>query len=304
MKKFLIFIVIFFGAVVCLDFMFGLGCKFLNNNAKGGDTANHHYITTTQTEPVIIMGSSRAIHHYVPQILEDSLGKGVYNCGVDGNGILFQYGRLRLLLERYTPEVLIYDVMPDFDISSPDVERDLGWLRRWYGHEVLDSLFHDISPSETWKMKSNFYRYNGNFIQMFTDYMHPLQSVTDKGYKPMAGVIDYKPDYADESIHEWHPLKLKYFNKLIQLCKENGITLIAVYSPQVGKKNSIEYTRVTELCKANEIPVIDYYGGGIFNDSLHYFSDASHLNDKGARAYTKSIVSKLRPLIQSANSLQ
>lgn len=298
MKKFIIYIVIFLAIVVCIDFMFGIACRFLNANAKGGDTANHCHITATQTEPIIIMGSSRAIHHYVPEILEDSLGKGVYNCGVDGNGILFQYGRLSLLLERYKPEVLIYDVMPDFDISSPDVERDLGWLRRWYGHEVLDSLFHDISLSENWKMKSNLYRYNGSFIQMATDWLHPLQTVTDNGYKPMAGVIDYKPVYKDEAIHEWHPLKHKYFCKLINLCKENGIRLIVAYSPQVGKTNSLEYTRVTELCKANDIPVIDYYGGGIFNDSLSYFSDATHLNDRGARAYSKSIVSRLRPLLE------
>lgn len=298
MKKFLIYILIFFGIVVCIDFIFGLACGYFNANAKGGDTANHYYITNTQTEPVIIMGSSRAIHHYVPEILEDSLGKGVYNCGLDGNGILFQYGRLALLLERYKPEVLIYDVMPLFDISSPDLERDLGWLRRWYGHEVLDSIFNDIEPSENWKMKSNLYRYNGSFIQMVTDYIHPFQTVSYKGYKPVEGVIDYVPEYREQKINEWHPIKLKYFKKLINICKENGIHLIVAYSPQVGKKSSAEYTRLTELCKTNDIPVIDYYGGSCFNDFLSFFKDASHLNDKGAREYTRSFVSKLRPLIE------
>lgn len=301
MKKIIYCLIVFFVAVAVVDVLFGMACRYLNSNAKGGDTANHHYITMTQTEPVIIMGSSRAIHHYKPNIMEDSLGLGVYNCGLDGNGILFQYGRLELLLERYRPKIIIYDVYPIFDIYGSDVVRDLGWLRRWYGHESLDSLFVDISPSEKYKLKSNLYRYNGSFIQMISDNINPIQTVTYKGYKPLYGIVDYEPDSDDDPVVEWNPLKLMYFRKFIDLCSRNDIKLVVVYSPNLGKKESTSFNCLTELCKTYDIPVIDYYGGGEFNDSTKFFKDATHLNDEGAEAFTRSIIRHIKPVIYSAN---
>ncbi|MBR6746878.1 MAG: hypothetical protein IKL83_05825 [Muribaculaceae bacterium] len=298
MRKFLVYISVFFAIIIVIDILFGIACRYLNSHAKGGDTASHYDITMKQTEPVLIMGSSRAIHHYDCKIMEDSLGVGVYNCGVDGNGILFQYGRLSLLLERYTPRMIIYDAMPRFDISGvDDVTRNLAWLRRWYGlSETLDTLFRDISDSERFKLLSNLYRYNGDFMQLLSDNIKPMQEVAYKGYKPLYGEIDYTPEKECEHIEEWNPLKLKYFKKLIALCKQKNISLVVVYSPWLGKENSLSLTRLTELCDENDIPIIDYYGVEEFNNNPMLFQDASHLNDEGAKAYTKSVVGRIRRL--------
>lgn len=301
MKKFLLCIALFFGCAAAADIAFGAACRYLNSHAKGGDTATHYTITMEQTEPLVVMGSSRASHHYVSEILEDSLGMGVYNCGVDGNGILFQYGRLMLILERYKPEVIIYDAISGFDISSPDFSRDLKWLRRWYGHASIDTLLSDISKTERLKLQSNLYRFNGDFVQMLSDNIRPMQDVAYHGYRPMHGVIDYEPEAKTEIAAQWQPLKLKYFSKFIEACIDNSIRLIVVYSPWYRRQSSAAFTELSQLCGQYEIPVIDYYGEGTFNDSTQYFNDDSHLNHQGAQAFSKSLVKRLRPLLPAAS---
>lgn len=298
MKKFIIYVLIFLSIIILLDILFGVICRYLNSHAMGGDTANHYNITMVQTDSILIMGSSRAIHHYDAKVLEDSLHTTVYNCGLDGNGILFQYGRLSLILQRYCPKLIIYDAIYTFDISQgSSAERDLRWLRRWSCNHTLDSLISDISVNEKYKLFSNFYKYNTDFIQMFSDYVRPMQEISYKGYKPLNGVIDYLPENNNDEIVEWSPLKLKYFKKFIDLCKSNDIKLVVVYSPWFSKKTSIPYYRLTELCNEELIPVIDYYGGGVFNDSKNLFKDASHMNDVGAKKFSRDIVHHLRHLL-------
>lgn len=66
------------------------------------------------------MGSSRASHHYVPEIISEKLGMSCFNAGQDGNGIILQYGRWKMLSERYTPKLIIYDINPGFDMVVND----------------------------------------------------------------------------------------------------------------------------------------------------------------------------------------
>ena len=48
-------------------------------------------------------------------MISDSLGVSCYNAGESGCGIILAYGRLLMILERYTPKAIIYEVTPDFD---------------------------------------------------------------------------------------------------------------------------------------------------------------------------------------------
>lgn len=295
MKKYLLYITCFFLAVFIADLVVGQACEYLSSHAKGGDTQSHFQITRQQKAPVIIMGSSRAVHHYIPKHMEDSLGVEVYNCGVDGNGILFQYGRLSMILKRYTPKVIIYDAVPSFDISTTsDIAKDLKWLKRWYGEAVLDTLIRDISPTERLKLRSNLYKYNGAIFQMLSDNIRPQQDVQYHGYKPIYETMEYYTPSGTDSIVDWHPLRKKYFEKFIRLCHDNNIALVVVFSPWYGKQSSLPYTHLTDLCNKENIQIIDFYGGSPLNDRKDLFADVSHLNDEGATIFTDSIINILR----------
>ena len=116
MKRFVIKILVFLAIMFILDRGFGLAMKYLQDHAKGGYVGHHNYILHQANEDILIFGSSRAIHHYNPQIIEDSLGMSCYNCGQDGNGIVLFYGWWQMIKERYQPKMIVYDVNPSFDL--------------------------------------------------------------------------------------------------------------------------------------------------------------------------------------------
>ena len=58
---------------------------------------------------IVILGSSRASHHYVPSILTDSLGMSCVNLGMDGKGILYNYALFNMLVQYNSPRIIIYE---------------------------------------------------------------------------------------------------------------------------------------------------------------------------------------------------
>ena len=103
MKEFIIKVFIFFTLVVFVDYLFGVVCSFMIKESKGGVTRQMHNLCFEDQYDILIMGSSRAHHHYVPEIIADSLGATVYNSGQDGNGFILHYGVLQMVWKRYNP---------------------------------------------------------------------------------------------------------------------------------------------------------------------------------------------------------
>ena len=79
-----------------------------------------NFISDEVDANILIFGSSRAAHHYVPSILSDSLDMSCYNCGLDGNGIIYGYGKLKTITARYYPKIVILDIQPTFDLFTND----------------------------------------------------------------------------------------------------------------------------------------------------------------------------------------
>lgn len=91
MRNFLIKSAIFLALCSLLDFGLGKIFGYLTVHATGGYTKRDNFISDEVDANILIFGSSRAAHHYVPSILSDSLGMSCYNCGLDGNGIIYGY---------------------------------------------------------------------------------------------------------------------------------------------------------------------------------------------------------------------
>lgn len=302
MKKFVLKICTFFICIILIDFLFGWICSYLNSHAKGGDTKSHYYISNKSTEDIVILGSSRAIHHYIPSILSDSLNLSVYNGGVDGNGIIFLYGRLKIITDRHTPKIVIYDANTDFDIKDNDNSKYLNWLKRFYDKHGIDSLFSSISHSEKYKMQSNLYRYNTSFIQMASDNVSPKQVVEGGGYKPIYGEMDYDAPYLEpSSTTKWDPIKHHYFIKLIELCQKKNITLIITTSPMYKATTSDCFSPIKDLCIKYNIPFIDFYANNEISITKRYFKDSSHMNHDGATIFSSAVASKIKIIIDNNN---
>lgn len=300
MKRFISKIIIFLVGLVVIDFLIGVGGNYLVNHAKGGDTQLNTYICRKMKDECIIFGSSRGMHHYDPNIITDSLGMSCWNCSLDGNGIILMYGRYRLLSERYTPKMVIYDVQTSFDLLAGDNSKFLGKLRFFYGDPAVDSIFWDADKVERFKMMSNSYRYNSVWMQLISDNIHPLQE-NDKGYRPMDLKMQYKPKKNDKKqevkkVVEYDSLKLAYLEKLTVACKRKGTKLIFAISPSYGAKDDAIYGPLKVICKKYNITLLNHYCDKefVFNDN--YFYDSVHMNRTGATEYTKKVVGEIKKL--------
>lgn len=299
MRKVISKIAIFLVGLAVLDVLIGFGCRYLVDHAKGGYTYLCTYICRKMQEECIVMGSSRGMHHYDPNIITDSLGMSCWNSSLDGNGIILMYGRYKLLSERYVPKVIIYDVCTSFDLLAGDDHKYLLPLRYYYDESSVDSIFWDVDKTERIKMMSSCYRYNGQWPQLILDNIHPLMSF-DKGYRPVDKVMEYKPDLSKEKQEkvEYDSLKLAYLEKLVVACKQRGTKLVFAISPQYGQTDDSVYNPLKEICKRNGVPLLNHYcdKNYVFDSNLFY--DSVHMNRTGATKYTKMIVGEVREALK------
>ncbi len=97
MKKYIVHILIFFTIVAVIDISVGLAGDYLVSHVKSGDAKRTNDLAMVDKHDVLILGSSRARHHYDTPFLSDTLGLDVYNAGYDGNGVVLAYGLLEMI---------------------------------------------------------------------------------------------------------------------------------------------------------------------------------------------------------------
>jgi len=301
MIKFLIKVALFFAILIVVDKVSGYTLSYLSENSKGGYTGHYHYLVDKTNEDVLVFGSSRAIHHYNPRIISDSLGMSCYNCGQNGNGIVLFYGWWQMIKERYQPKMIIYDITTDFDLlKGEDNHKYLGWLKEAYDRKGVQDVFLSVDKTERYKMMSQMYRYNSKWHQVVADYIYPLYVVEENGFFPLKGSID--PMKVRKNVNltqpfEFDQLKLDYLKKLVD---EIGDTkLVFVVSPSIYGLNARQLEPVRELCLKKDIPFYDFSNDKKYVHNSEYFKDGSHLNAVGADEFTKELV---KLLINDKNS--
>lgn len=291
MKKYLIKIVLFFVAVAVVDILFGKACQYMNDHSKGGGVKSRYYVCKESTEDVLVFGSSRAKHHYVPDIIEDSLKMTCYNTGEDGNGIILCYGFLKMITERYSPKLIIYDVT-GFDMYEDDNMKYLDLMKPYYYENGIDSIFWAVEPRTRVMMLSNLYRYNTTCLRVIGNFIHPMNNYP-KGYLALHKTMNYEPEIKEnkKTKRVVDSLKIQYFERFINLTKTCGITLICCGSPSYKADNNGFYMPVIQLCNQHDITFLYYGDAPSISNEKSYFSDRTHMNDKGARLYTSILMS-------------
>ena len=297
MKKFIFKTILFLLFTIIIDSLFGILCEKLANSSKGGDTAKYHYIAEECNDEILIMGSSRCSHHYIPSMFLDSLNSSCYNCGIDGNGIITMYGLLNVILEYNTPDIIVYDITHSFDLQKNDNIKYLGKLKRFYNNKEIKTIFEKIDKKETYKMFSSMYQYNSTLLQLIADNISPQQD-NNNGYKALHGCIDSQPKYNDVKTIKYDPQKLDFIEQFILKC--NGKTqLIFTISPYYFPPYDDIYEPVRKLCHKHNIPLLEHHNNTLFVKQKKYFKDSVHLNHEGAELYTRIIIQQIFDLLSA-----
>jgi hypothetical protein len=295
-KKALIILVLF----VALDILFGFLYKsFYMNQGPSRFNKMIYGDTGGENEAIIILGDSRAEHHYNADMIADKTGKSVYNYGSDGQSVLFNYALLKKLLENYIPEKVIYEVsLAELEYSADAYDRLLYFLpmQNEYADQILEKRF---GPLQLFVSKLlNSYKYNSTVFIILKSYLSPKEYLA--GYQPLdndvdqdfykkyrSTIFDYTDNYAIDS------LKMACFEEILKLSKEFDFKIVLFISPTLFQtENETLLSAINNSLLQYNLSLNCFLNDSLFNVS--HFADAIHLNTEGADIFTEQVITILK----------
>lgn len=271
---------------------------------------------------VVVYGSSRAMVHFDPKIISDSLQVRSYNLGINGHNFWLQYFRHKELLEHNRkPKLIIHSV----DIFTLVKRKDLFQMEQFLPYLLYNNKIEewtkDYQGYDAFDYRIPLIRYYGQFKTIGKALRGVIgNEVTDSlRYK---GFVYRDEEWNDDlkRAKEKYPdfkavidtASVELFDQYIRECLNNGIALVFVYSPEYIEghdfvKNRDEVIGLFSMFSDKyNIPFLDYSVDPISHQK-EYFYNASHLNGKGAQLFTSKLVYDMRHnesltrLIQTVN---
>lgn len=258
---------------------------YLKNSDRG--KIQHIFNSKARNYDVVILGSSRANNHFVPELFEKK-GLKTFNYGMSGAHLFEASLMLKLMAER------------NYKIKTVILEADLGLCNEKESEAIAAKFLPYIHHSEIIAAHFSkldvfnelyyipFYRYIDfdaliGFREMYnTATKKPTNILDNLGYHPLG----HKPGNMKNDIRALKPIRNKYYDEIKQICRQNHYNLITVMTPMCANVKGLDYFE-----KANQIyPEIYNLENVVEGDQ--YFSSCGHLNDAGARLFTEVIIER------------
>lgn len=258
---------------------------------------------------VVILGTSRALEHYDPYIINSITGLQSYNLGMGGYTVNIELMKYQYYLHYNPyPKYIIYDVdqiLLTMDQASHQHQSEQ-FLPLFYDGAIRHDL---MRVGYTW---SDAYlpmaRYWGYQIQSkralfeFFNIKHYCDYPSYKGHHPDHDKWDpSRLHYPDTIPHRVDKEAMVLFKNFVQNCKENGVQLIFVTSPVYYRyvEMSPDWDRYIvwydSIAKANNIPYLNYMDHPICKDSLS-FNAGVHLTPAGTKVWSRILSNDLANL--------
>ncbi len=265
---------------------------------------------------LVFLGTSHAYRTFDTEYFDEKLNMETYNFGTSQQTLEGSYYVLKEILKTNQPKKVVFELTytcfneKDYNplksvIIYQYMKPSLDKLKYLMADFPLENIFNALIPAYTFreyltaddiapkildKSTDEYKNYDPAITQtQTTEWMEEKGFIyTDmEFYNGWVGKTD--PEAWTEQGMDTQ--KLEYLNKIIHLCKDNGIDLVLVTSPnprgtllEVGNYNEInEY--FTNIAENNGI---DYYNLNlirpeILNLSDSEFYDATHVNGEGAQ---------------------
>ena len=296
-KKLFIKIGIVLVLVIIIDFSVGRTLRYFFFRQTSGLHFRTTYVMEKTNADILIFGASRANHHYVPEVFEDSLKMSFYNAGRDGTNIFFQLAVLKSVLKRYTPKLIILDHDDTFDKSQDSYDRISSLLPYYMTHQEIRKIVELKSPYEKIKLCSGIYPFNSEVLTIAMGNLPSNQgrNPDNKGY--VASYNEWNKDiqFAYYPSRDIDSNKINAFKAFISLAKKSNIEVIIFFSPIYQIRNvPIDIHIVNKICSEENVLFFDYSTDPTFLNNRQLFADIFHMNNKGATLFSSMAISKIK----------
>jgi hypothetical protein len=297
-KKLVLNILLVAAVVFVLDFAIGRTLRHFYFR----EVAGFHYRTTYSmektNEEVLVFGASRANHHYVPSVFEDSLQLSFYNTGRDGNGIFYQAALLRSVLKRYTPKVIILDYKGEFWKGPQEYDQMSSLVPYYRTHEEIRDLVELRGRWERVKLLSETYPFNSQALTIAIGNMdmNKQRNADTKGYVPLES--DRAPAlrvYTRGELYVVDSTKVNAFREFVVNARKSGAKVYVIYSPLYQKLALYQEVDICrQICEENNVPFLDFSRDKFWLERGNLFYDGVHLNHQGATLFSTMIAGYIK----------
>lgn len=293
-KKVLLKLIFFSLVLFLVDAVSGAVLKKLFFSQVAGPDYRTNYVMNECNADVIIFGSSRASHHYIPDIIGKALHMRVYNAGRDAQSILYHYALLKSMIQRHLPQKIILDLnFKELAVREQDYAKLIYLLPYYHDFKAVKEIVNLRSRFEKLKFLFKSYPYNStplSAIAFSINIDHPMirAKISDAdGYIPLYGQLsdNSKPKTTAHTAFELDTVKLNYLKTFIKTCVENNIDLTICISPSYHLTQLDTATR--NILHQAGVKLLSFSNLDSISGVPEYFRDASHLNHKGAVKFTK-----------------
>ncbi len=294
-----LFLFIFFSII--LDFAIGTILEhfyFSQKSLVSGDNKLYYSLNMTN-ENILVFGASTAIHGYIPEIVEDSLGISCYNTGWNGTNIYFSNTILNSVLDRYIPKVIIFDMTAwELVKADDDFDKLSEMYPYYYSNKSVKEVIDFSGKYEKYKMLSKTFRYNSKLLYILTQNLRS-QIIGDKGYEPLYGNWKKNIEKDTLDVAPYDSLKFSCLDKFVSHAFEKGCKVVIVSPPVFRQYAKNQYLAIEPYLKEKHVEFWNFRNDTTFNNHIEYFYDYVHLNHTGAELFTKQIVDRLKILLDS-----
>jgi hypothetical protein len=296
--------------IVCIfliDFIFGEIQRYVFFQQKSGKFYRINYTMDVSTDEVIIFGSSHAAAHYVPDVFEKELGLSCYNAGVAGQQILVHKTLQEIVLQRTTPKIMILDIDTWGFYQDPYHYDRLSDLHPfYYKHpDIIGKVLALKSGLTEYFLKSRLYQYNSTIVHVVKYWLAPQRD--RKGYQATLvqlprpeQTVQVRREDEQPPVRRPRPFDKNMIAALEQFAlnaKKRNVRLVFAFSPTLeytdtSQDDSVE--KIRSITNRNSIILISYINNPDFLGHYELFADSGHLNDPGARLFSKMVSDKIR----------
>lgn len=260
---------------------------------------------------VVISGSSRALSHYDPRLIQQATGLTAYNIGMNASQIDFEKVMLDAYLAHNTkPRLVIQNLdLFSFVVTKPGEIYDPGYYVPYLSDTNLYRFFLKIDPN-VWKWK---------YIPLYGYTVEDMRFTWVEGLLGCVGIdgpedyylgfnprhrawnddfFNFRKQHASGFSYAMDTNGIASLQGIIQTCNDHGVPLLMVYSPEYSEIQSAETNRADifrefrVLAEQGHVGLWDYSDSPLCQDR-RWFQNSQHLNDEGAERFSADLAARL-----------
>ena len=292
-------IIVFLLIIISFDIIIGKTLEYFYFQQDSGFLYRTTYALEETNADLLVFGSSKANHHYEPEIFKKRLNTSFYNAGRDGNTIFYHNALLKGILTRYSPKVVILDLTNcEFSVDRTVYDRLSSLLPYYKKHHEMRSTIELRSPYEKFKLLSEIYPYNSSLFSILIGNLdYNKTRVEDKeGFVPLYGGWGEQIANTNNSAkYDLDTNLIAAYESFIRICKNADIKLEIVSSPSFVNLQYEDYSIkvAKEIAKKYKINFFDYSNNQFFINSPSVFMDPGHLNVDGAKIFSNLFIDEM-----------